>query len=55
MILQRIRIIVGDVGFELGTYAPEHLQTNEPPHLLCLWYALQWQLMYMKLNGTVDR
>ena len=28
IILQRIRIIVGDAGFEPGTYT-----TNEPPHL----------------------
>ena len=33
MILQRIRIIVGDAGFESGTSAPEvWCATNEPPH-----------------------
>ena len=41
MILQRIRIIVGDAGFEPGTSAPEIWRaTNEPPHLLycrCSW------------------
>ena len=35
MILQRIRIIVVDAGFEPGTSAPEVWRaTNEPPHLL---------------------
>ena len=35
MILQRIRIIVGDAGFEPGTSASEVWCTsNEPPHLL---------------------
>ena len=36
MILQRIRIIVGDAGFESGTSAPEawyRYASNEPPHL----------------------
>ena len=34
MILQRIRIIVEDAGFEPGTSAPEvWCSTNEPPHL----------------------
>ena len=34
MILQRIRIIVVDAGFEPGTSAPEVWRaTNEPPHL----------------------
>ena len=34
MILQRIRVIVGDVGFEPGTFDPEvWCATNEPPHL----------------------
>ena len=34
MILQRIRIIVGDAGFESGPSAPEvWCATNEPPHL----------------------
>ena len=34
MILQRIRIIVGDAGFEPETSAPEvWCATNEPPHL----------------------
>ena len=33
MILQRIRIIVGDAGFEPGTSAPEvWCAKNEPPH-----------------------
>ena len=35
MILQCIRIIVGDAGFEPGTSAPEVMcVTNEPPHLV---------------------
>ena len=35
MILQRIRIIVGHVGFEPGTSAPEvWCATNEPPHFI---------------------
>ena len=35
IILQRIRIIVGDAGFEPKTSAPEvWCATNEPPHLL---------------------
>ena len=35
MILPRIRIIVGDAGFEPGTFASEvWCATNEPPHLL---------------------
>ena len=34
MIMQRIRIIVEDAGFELGTHAPDvWCATNEPPHL----------------------
>ena len=34
MILQRIRIIVGDAGFEPGTSAPQvWCATYEPPHL----------------------
>ena len=34
MIMQRIRIIVEDAGFELGTSAPDvWCATNEPPHL----------------------
>ena len=34
IILQRIRIIVVDAGFEPGTSAPEVWRaTNEPPHL----------------------
>ena len=34
MILQRIRIIMEDAGFEPGTSAPEvWCSTNEPPHL----------------------
>ena len=36
MIMQRIRIIVEDAGFELGTSAPEvWCATDEPPHLHC--------------------
>ena len=35
MILQRIRIIVGDAGFEPGTSAPE-VWWAKPPHLLYL-------------------
>ena len=35
MILQRNRLIVGDVGFEPGISAPEvRSATTEPPHLL---------------------
>ena len=34
MILQRIKIIVGNAGFEPGTSAPKvWCTTNEPPHL----------------------
>ena len=34
IILQRIRIIVGDAGFEPGNSAPEvWCATDEPPHL----------------------
>ena len=34
MILQRIRIIAVDAGFETGTSAPEVWRaSNEPPHL----------------------
>ena len=40
MILQRIRIIVVDAGFEPGTSASEVWSaTNEPPHLIVLAVA----------------
>ena len=39
MILQRIRIIVGDAGFKPGPLSPEvRRDTNEPPHLLMSHY-----------------
>ena len=42
MILQRIRTIVGDAGFEHGTSATEvWCATNEPPHLQLLYYSYQ--------------
>ena len=41
MILQRIRIIVGDAGFEPGTSAPEvWCATNKPPHLLSSFFLM---------------
>ena len=44
MILQRIRIIVVDAGFEPGTSATEVWRTtNEPPHLH--WYYSMEQNM----------
>ena len=50
MILQRIRIIVGDAGFEPGTSAPEvWCATNEPPHVVC-WHFCHFVLIAVKLK-----
>ena len=46
IILQRIRIIAVDAGFEPGTSVPEVWRaTNEPPHLhFCKHESLLWPL-----------
>ena len=53
MILQCIRIIVGNAGFEPGTSASEvWCATNEPPHLLNLDKLTQYsQTKPEKLNA----
>ena len=48
MILQCIRIIVGDAGFEHGTSAPEVMcVTNEPPHLVITHKQYLCNVLYM--------
>ena len=52
MILQRIRIIVGDTGFEPGTSAPEvWCATNEPPHLQVSQHISIISLLCTQLPG----
>ena len=49
MILQRIRIIVGDAGFEPRTSAPEvWCATNEPPHLS--YYKFPFAINYCNIS-----
>ena len=48
MILQRIRIIVGDAGFEPGTSAPEFFI----PHVF-LFYFLPTSMSFVSLNSFV--
>ena len=55
MILQRIKIIVVDAGFEPGTSAPEvWCATNEPPHSRSYFYQ-SWNISTWHEGWTLYR
>ena len=52
MILQRIRIIVRDAGFEPGTSAPEvWCAINEPSHLTILLYFFKYLKIWISTKN----